>query len=90
MSKKYKSVFSINLEDRAELLRSHNHLRQMYACLAETHDCNISHVADLGTALCVFEKTLGFASPIKGESCWYYTDLVLEEDQKHAIKEDQQ
>tara|TARA_R100000655_G_scaffold96091_1_gene138374 strand:- start:678 stop:947 length:270 start_codon:yes stop_codon:yes gene_type:complete len=86
MSKKYEPVFSISLEDRAKLLRSHNHLREMYISLAETHDCNISHVANLSMALHVFEKNLGFASPIKGESCSYYTDLVLEEDQKHAIK----
>ena len=77
-------TMKITKEQRNDLLRIHNKLREAVNYIDDCRDISVSHLRDLDEAICVLH-TVGDFRPKQqedGGSMWY-TDWVFKEDSGH-------
>jgi len=73
--------FTINAEQRRELLDSHNDLKTALQTISECHDLFMSDISNIEKMVSRMERHLNFALPTNGHK---YMDCVLAEDKKPA------
>ena len=72
---------TVNEDDRRQLLKAHNDLRNMITTIHECHDIWMSDVGKLERLQHLLHYTLKFTPPLDEEGNWmWWRDYVYEEE----------